>query len=214
MSGAEMAVSAASGFFGKLPSRGDFLRAGLPRSFVDPWDAWLQRVIAGSKARLGEEWLPIWMEAPLWRFALPGGVCGPDPVLGVWMPSVDRAGRHFPLTVAQVLTQADATTLMDRAPTWLAVAEEAGLAALQEDLAPESLSQRLAAPHFGDPLDVPDMATVSDGYALWWTDGSPLVAPCAFATAGLPDVTDFTGMIDARNDLNGPAVLGSVGGGG
>lgn len=214
MSGAEMAVSAASGFFGKLPSRGDFLRAGLPRSFVDPWDAWLQRVIAGSKARLGEEWLPIWMEAPLWRFALPGGVCGPDPVLGVWMPSVDRAGRHFPLTVAQVLTQADATTLIARAPTWLAVAEEAGLAALQEDLAPESLSQRLAAPHFGDPLDVPDMATVSDGYALWWTDGSPLVAPCAFATAGLPDVTDFTGMIDARNDLNGPAALGSVGGGG
>ena len=30
------------GFFGKLPSHGDFLSRRLPRSFVDPWDSWLQ----------------------------------------------------------------------------------------------------------------------------------------------------------------------------
>ena len=208
-----MAVSAVSGFFGKLPARGDFLRAGLPRSFVDPWDAWLQQVIGGSKARLGEQWQPIWMEAPLWRFALPGGICGPDPVMGVWMPSVDRAGRHFPLTVAQVLAQADAADLIARAPTWLALAEGAGLAALQEDLSPELLAQRLTAPYFGDPLEMPVMDSLSDGYALWWTEGSPLVAPCTFATAGLPDVAGFTGMIDARNDSNDPAALRAAGGG-
>ena len=41
------------GFFGKLPARGDFVRAGLPRDFVDPWDAWLQRVLAGSRDAAG-----------------------------------------------------------------------------------------------------------------------------------------------------------------
>ena len=38
-----------AGFYGKLPARGDFVRAGLPRDFIDPWDAWLQSVIAGSR---------------------------------------------------------------------------------------------------------------------------------------------------------------------
>src|SRR5690242_17623822 len=92
----------ARGFFGKIPSRGDFVRAGLPGGFVRPWDEWLQLVMAGSRVRLGSDWLPAWMEAPVWRFLLPAGICGPDPVLGVWMPSVDLAGRHFPLTLAIV----------------------------------------------------------------------------------------------------------------
>ncbi len=208
------AAATATGFFGKLPARGDFLRAGLPRSFVDPWDDWLQRGIAASKSALGEAWLDVWMEAPIWRFALPAGTSGPDPVLGVWMPSVDRAGRHFPLTIAQVLPQAPAAAVIDRAPVWLALAEDAGLAALQDDLAPESLSQRLAAPHFGDPLEVPDLTALADGYAVWWTDGSPRVAACTFATAGLPGTAVFTGMIDAGHDSNGPAAQAATGGGG
>ena len=29
------------GFYGKLPARGDFVRAALPRDFTDRWDAWL-----------------------------------------------------------------------------------------------------------------------------------------------------------------------------
>jgi hypothetical protein len=58
------------------------------------------------------------------------------------------------------------------------------------------------------------MDSVTDGYALWWTDGSPRVEPCAMATVGLPDVAGFTGMIDARNELNGPVALGATGGGG
>ena len=85
------------GFFGKLPARGDFVRAGLPRSFIDPWDAWLQQVLPASRRILGEAWEPAWLEAPVWRFALPPNLCGPEPVVGLWLPSVDRAGRYFPL---------------------------------------------------------------------------------------------------------------------
>ena len=43
-----------AGFYGKLPARGDFVRAGLPRDFTDPWDDWLQSVIAGSRALVGD----------------------------------------------------------------------------------------------------------------------------------------------------------------
>ena len=41
---------ALSGFWGKLPARGDFVRAGLPRSFVEPWDAWLQSALQVPQA--------------------------------------------------------------------------------------------------------------------------------------------------------------------
>ena len=44
---------AAIGFYGKIPGRGDFVQAGLPRAFVDPWDAWMQRMILASRAVLG-----------------------------------------------------------------------------------------------------------------------------------------------------------------
>ena len=31
-----------------------------------------------SRSALDTEWLPAWLEAPVWRFALTAGVCGPD----------------------------------------------------------------------------------------------------------------------------------------
>lgn len=179
------AAGAVQGFYGKLPARGDFVRAGLPRSFIDPWDAWLQQVIAGSRAVLGERWLACWMEAPIWRFALPAGQCGPDPVLGVWLPSVDAAGRHFPLTLAAINPPIEAAG-------WLAAAQEAGLDALQYDLAPEALAARLADVA-SPPGDMPNLP--QDGTALWWTEGSPFVQPGALNLSALPDIALFAAML-------------------
>lgn len=179
------------GFFGKLPSRGDFLRVGLPRSFTDPWDDCMGRAMAGSRTLLGEGWLPAWMEAPLWRFALPGGMCGGEAALGVWMPSIDRAGRHFPLTLAQLAPD------WSQAAFWLGVAEAAGLAGLQDDLPPEAVMERLGATE-AEPVALPDLGALHAGYAVWWTDGSPFVPAACVVRAGLPDAVAFAEMIDAR----------------
>ena len=96
------------GFYGKLPSRGDFVRSGLPRDFTDRWDDWLQSVMAGSRSLMGDAWLPAFLEAPVWRFALPRGLCGERAALGVMLPSVDKAGRYFPLTFAALPPDDDA----------------------------------------------------------------------------------------------------------
>jgi type VI secretion system protein ImpM len=77
-----MSLEPPMGFFGKLPARGDFLRVGLPRSFTDPLDDWLRRALAASRALFGERWAEVWEAAPIWRFALPPGACGPSPVTG------------------------------------------------------------------------------------------------------------------------------------
>jgi type VI secretion system protein ImpM len=87
------------GLYGKLPSHGDFLSRRAPAAFVDAWDAWLQQCLTASRASLGDRWLDLYLTSPVWRFACAADVCGPAPVLGLMVPSVDRVGRYFPLTI-------------------------------------------------------------------------------------------------------------------
>lgn len=91
------------GFFGKLPSHGDFLRRRTTDAFVAAWDRWLQQGIAASRSALGARWLDVYLTSPAWRFVCGAGACGPEPVVGVFVPSIDRAGRYFPLTVVAAL---------------------------------------------------------------------------------------------------------------
>jgi len=91
------------GLFGKLPSHGDFLRRRVSDAFVDAWDAWLRECLAESRASLGERWLDLYLTSPAWRFVCAAGACGPAPVIGLMVPSVDRVRRFFPLTVVAEL---------------------------------------------------------------------------------------------------------------
>ncbi|MEM1431497.1 MAG: type VI secretion system-associated protein TagF [Pseudomonadota bacterium] len=90
------------GVFGKIPTLGDFLRAGLPSAFVTAWDEWLQRSVSQAKEAYGQGWTAAYMSAPIWRFSLPPGIAGARPVSGVLLPSVDRVGRQYPLTFAVI----------------------------------------------------------------------------------------------------------------
>lgn len=121
------------GFFGKLPGYGDFVERNLPRSFVEHWDTWLQQGIAISKQALGEQWLDQYLTMPIWRFALSSGCTDGNAWLGILLPSVDRVGRYFPLTLAQPLSP---TTLLNNAlldnAAWFERLETIGLACLQE----------------------------------------------------------------------------------
>src|SRR5215475_13109598 len=130
------------GVFGKLPARGDFVRENLPRDFADAWDAWWQRGLAETQQRPVDEWREAWLEAPVWRFVLPPGLCGANGVLGLWMPSVDKAGRYFPLTIAATAAAdwaPDAGPLIHALTAW----EQAGRDTLEYDLAPIELLQRI-----------------------------------------------------------------------
>jgi type VI secretion system protein ImpM len=187
---------AAIGFHGKIPGRGDFVQAGLPRAFTDPWDSWMQRMVAASRAVLGEAWRSAWLEAAVWRFVLSSGICGPGAVIGLWMPSVDRVGRYFPLTLAAVARDADTRGLLREGGGFLAAAEDAGRDALENDLPPDELAVRLGAAMGVPPTNAgadPSLCPADGG--LWWTKGAPLVSAGAFASGGLPDENTFVGML-------------------
>jgi type VI secretion system protein ImpM len=93
MSGAKV------GFFGKLPSHGDFIERRVSAAFRDLWDDWMQRCMVESQRELGGRWLDCYLTSPMWRFFLCDGVAGAASYAGVLLPSVDRVGRYFPLTV-------------------------------------------------------------------------------------------------------------------
>jgi type VI secretion system protein ImpM len=175
-----------SGFYGKLPARGDFVRAGLPGDAVDALDGWARLSLAESRHALGDEWRDCWMEAPVWRFRLAPGRAGAAALIGLLLLSIDSVGRCFPLIIA---CGAD-TILLGQGSGWLDAAEALGFQAVTADLPPDALAAGLAAIR-AEPRALP--ASASPG--LWWTDGAPRLAARQIVTEGLPDPAAFAAML-------------------
>ena len=92
-----------AGFFGKLPSAGDFVQRRLPPGFVDAWDQHFENAVAASRGALGSDWHEAYHASPVWRFLLAPGACGDSAWLGVMGPGTDRVGRCFPMVIAMPL---------------------------------------------------------------------------------------------------------------
>lgn len=123
---------ASIGFFGKLPSHGDFIERRIGAAFREAWDEWLQRCIAESQRSLGGRWLDYYLESPMWRFFLSDGVAGAGAHAGVLVPSVDRVGRYFPFTVVIALPTVVAPLALARAgANWFVKIEQLCADALQ-----------------------------------------------------------------------------------
>jgi type VI secretion system protein ImpM len=132
--------------YGKMPALGDFFRLEAERVFVACWDLWLQDTLLAARQDLGARFEACYMSAPIWRFALPPGVAGPEGVVGVLMPSVDRVGRQFPLTLLAHTghgEQAPLRNLIWQSPVLDAV-EALALDSLDDSLTRELLEERLA----------------------------------------------------------------------
>jgi type VI secretion system protein ImpM len=113
------------GLYGKLPSRGDFLQRRVSAGFVSAWDAWLQDAVLSSREALGERWLEFYLTSPVWRFFCAAGICGPAPLVGLMVPSVDRVGRYFPFTVvAELPSESTPGAVIRHTESLLASAEQ------------------------------------------------------------------------------------------
>ena len=87
-----------AGFFGKLPSKRDFVTSGASRAFLEAWEPWLQSSLASSRLSLGDDWAQAYNRMPIWRFWL-GASFGKEAIIGALMASVDGVGRPFPLAI-------------------------------------------------------------------------------------------------------------------
>lgn len=146
------------GFFGKLPSTGDFVSRGLSDAFRQNWDVWITRHIA-----------PLQRDGAVFpagglRFKL---ASGGRTAAGMIVPSSDSAGRLFPLSVMLLaddgLTQTQTDAWCERA---LVVLAGDG----QPPLSPDDLWLAL------DDLPVPEPAGPAVGTMQLWTATHPPIA--------------------------------------
>jgi type VI secretion system protein ImpM len=191
---------ATCGFFGKLPSEGDFVSRRLPWEFTSAWDDWLQQGMQASRGALGERWLELYLSAPVWRFQLAPGVCGPLAWRGLFFASVDRVGRYYPLTLAFAGTPGKAgmpagaaSTLAGDEAAWFA-AEEAALAGLDPALPMDDFDRALQAlPEPG--AEVADAAAAPGVAVHFFCAGSDESPPLRLAYPALPPPSAFVDFI-------------------
>jgi len=200
-----MAITAqrvAAGFFGKVPSHGDFVARRLPPGFLVPWDAWLQAGLAESRALLGEAWLPLYLNSPVWRFAFDAGVCGPQAWAGLVMPSVDRVGRYFPMTLAAALSgprAAGQSLVPDE--VWYARLDALALSCLDEGFSLEAFDaglRALAPPALRGAVAATAAPVVAQ--ARFWRDRGPGHGPASLVFRGMPAPVRYTAMLGDSND--------------
>lgn len=217
-------LAEAPAYYGKLPAKGDFVTRRFSRAFIKGWDDWLQDAILSSREAIGSQWLEVYLTSPIWRFALEAGCCGPLAVAGVLMPSVDKVGRYFPLTIGLELpAPVDLTGLASGARGWYQAVEDLALATLGTEFplealdrpiplaidvtSPSLIDDRGEVPLIGcqhialDPstglveLGEPQRLALA-GKTLWWTLGSQRVASCLLVCPSLPPPSSFASMLD------------------
>jgi type VI secretion system protein ImpM len=184
-----------AGWYGKIPYLGDFVSRRLPTSFINVWDEWLQHAMATSRAQLGDRWLDLYLTGPIWRFALMPGVFHgtTDMWAGVLMPSVDKVGRYFPLTIAlPIEPRPRAILTVFSAQSWYSSMERIALAMLNIDALPDDLDRNLVENPFSLPEPDSQRSNVQELVAWWQAeDGIPkvLTLPTEHSLADLFDTT-------------------------
>lgn len=135
----------APGFYGKLPTLGDFVQRRLTPEFVARWDRWLQDSMLALHKALGAAWREIFAATPPWRFVLAPDVVSAHAWTGVLLPSCDRVGRLFPLTLALPCAgPLDLLATLERADGWFGALERLAYEALDTGLALSEFDTRLA----------------------------------------------------------------------
>jgi len=212
------------GFFGKVPTHGDFVSRRLPPELVQRWDVCLQQGILHAAQHLGERWPQCYADAPLWHFVLGAGVCGDSAWAGVLMPSLDRVGRYFPLTIAAPMRPDALTPWLDSAQNWFdricALGQstldslndmstfDAALCVMPVFVIQADVRWRLRSTE----IDIPGMASAETGLpellrawsvtgrTVWWSEDVHGVQGRLRAGFDLPTAAQFIELFDTSGD--------------
>jgi len=163
--------------YGKLPTKRDFIAIGATRDFLDQWEPWLQGSVSASQAKLKERWQDAFLRAPIWRFWLGADLCG-IAVTGAFMPSLDKVGRYFPLTLFVCADQGATIAPPEINPQddWFKATEDFLISTLDHEktfeAAVQDLSQ-LAMPLQTAIAPSPDIFMDSNATASIQSDGQP-----------------------------------------
>lgn len=150
-------------YFGKLPSRGDFVRSPHSPAVIHTLDQWLT---GGLESMLADpRWKEVYDGAPAAHFAVLGPR-NPVGLAGHLVPSRDQSGRRFPFIVASRVDAAPPLRFLARSPlalgrAWMRCAQVATAAVDAQD------GPAVLAAVSGQGFDIDASA---EGYEAAWRD--------------------------------------------
>ena len=197
-----MAAIVAPGWYGKLPSTGDFLRHRLSEKHIAPWTHWFQQGLMHwhSQEQAATSWF---LQAPVWNFVLPVTPGVQQVQMGCLIPGRDRVGRQYPICVQLAFNPLEwSPQILSQAGEWYEQVGRTLLHAVRNGYSAEQLDTALLAipgPRLSEPEQRSDILDVI-GYeaegqstlgwqqaadcfdpqrqtSFWWTnraDGYPL----------------------------------------
>ncbi|QEN90064.1 type VI secretion system-associated protein TagF [Labrys sp. KNU-23] len=190
------------GFFGKVPSHGDFVSTGLSRQAETELVNWLQSGLQESEQTLGAQWQDLFHAAPPWRFVIERSLWGRATMVGILLPSKDRVGRSFPLVIAARLSNYDGPArLFCFDESWFTAAEAIAETSTLRDFDIATFLgglKRLRLPR-ARPAPPPPPGTAGSRVSLWWTVESETGRASGFKTQGAPRAGDFVRLLRGGN---------------
>ncbi len=103
-------------YFGKVPSRGDFVRSAQHASLISSLDTWQSQTM--DRLSLDPRWKLIYDAAPATQFAILGTGSHVG-LAGHWLASQDASGRRFPFITAGAFDLPKPRDFVDIAPVAL-----------------------------------------------------------------------------------------------
>lgn len=128
------------GWYGKLPTAGDFVHRRIDSGRIQFWHQWIEQSLLPYKQAVNEA--HCYPTAPVWNFVLPASLLegGAFMQMGCLAPSLDRVGRIYPLVITlQIPTQCYQKTLLQGAARYF---QQMGRLAYQ------AIQQRYSVPQF------------------------------------------------------------------
>ncbi|ARQ61827.1 UNVERIFIED_ORG: type VI secretion system protein ImpM [Rhizobium etli] len=188
------------GFYGKLPSHGDFVSMGLGHSLQSALDAWMQAGLQAAQQELGEDWKRRFRSMPAWRFIIERGLWGPATVAGVLLPSLDRVGRSFPLVIAAQLhgfVEHPRQLYLD--DTWFTAAEAIAESSAKRDFDINHFTASLKRLRTLRPADLAENEILQDRASsrgtIWWRIDPDDRRAKGFGVGGAPEPEQFPKLL-------------------
>lgn len=183
-------------WFGKIPAVGDFCGDSMPQAVESELDRWISDCLRNCEQLYGQDWLQLYFSAPMSGFYWPSGVCrslGQNHAVGILMPSVDKAGRAYPLIVLQVLEpQPNPEQTKVSLQQWLMKVHTICSQTLEDDWPPEALNQALSElPILTQHAVQLEIKASGTPQAHWFTLQDNGIEQHQLACEGLPNAIQF-----------------------
>jgi len=206
------------GWFGKLPSVGDFAGRGIPQPLQEIVHGWTSSGMTALAKLYPREWRDAYLVSPVWHFVINPFIWDKSALVGCITPSLDKVGRCSPLLVLRSFNTERLNEVLPPKSRWLYRIDTVLRRIVAEQIMVESVldileQQNDFEDYLGNTGSILSELCIIDGTesqsewfswpdlfslfseradrSFWWAEPSPKLPPRQIIHRGLPDDSLF-----------------------